>query len=663
MPTYLTPGVYYEPVDTSRGRLTAVRTDITAFIGLAERGPLHIARRIDSWQQFQTLYGGFMPGGYLAYSAKAYFENGGRRAYIVRVAAEDAQTASGLLLGQDGSPTLTIMASSAGNWGNRVQVRLANGRSRATNTYLTQPTDGAASHVASIVGFSVGSLVRLFQKPGGTAEIEAYRVVTAVDPANRRLTWDIPLKLTPAFPGDPVFDLSASIDLETVSFTLTVYEAGEIRALYEDLSIIASHPRYAPAIINLALPEAADAQAPPPLIQVIDNHIGDPPPPSWADWLPDVNATTPQFAVGLLTLSGGTDGLTNLQAADFTGDLSAWERRGLRVLENIEDVSLIACPDILIQPAPPLQFDPLPPPEVDPCLPPCPPPPPSSAPPLPLPIMEQPPQFSEFDIALVQQALVTHCQELADRVALLDPLPAEGTAVLDPSQVLGWRQRFDSSYAALYYAWVLVVDPLRLGGKIVRAIPPSGHVAGVVARTDLRDGVHKAPANEVINWAQGLTLNVTAEWQGILNPAHVNCLRQFPGRGLRVYGARTLSSDTAWRFLNVRRLLILIEKSISFSIQWSVFEPNDFYLRQTLILAISSFLEALWQRGALVGRTVAEAFFVVCDETNNPPEVSEVGQLIIDVGVAPTSPAEFVVLRIGRTRDELEITEQAGLYS
>ncbi|MCB8986640.1 MAG: phage tail sheath family protein [Ardenticatenaceae bacterium] len=662
MPTYLTPGVYYEPVDTSRGRLTAVRTDITAFIGLAERGPLHTARRVDSWQQFQTLYGDCIPGGYLAYSAKAYFENGGRRAYIVRVAADDAQTAVGNLLGRDGNPTLTIAASSAGGWGNRLQVRLANGRSRATTTHLTQPADGSASDVASIVGFPVGSLVRLFQKPGGTAEIEEYRVVTAVAPADRRLIWNAPIKLVPAFVGDPVFDLSAPIDLETITYTLTVYEAGAIRALYEDLGLLPAHPRYAPDLIQL--PEPVDGeQAPPPLIQVTDAHAGDPPPSSWADWLPDVDAATPQFSAGLLTLIGGTDGLTHLQTADFTGDLSATERRGLRALEKIEDVSLVACPDILIQPAPPLQFDPLPPPEVDPCLPPCPPLPPPTAPPPPPVVMEQPPQFSEFEIALVQQAIVTHCELLADRVAILDPLPPQGTAVLDPSQVLGWRQRFDSSYAALYYPWMLVVDPLRLGGQIVRAIPPSGHVAGVIARTDLRDGVHKAPANEITNWAQGLTLDVTAEWQGILNPAHVNCLRLLPGRGLRVFGARTLSSDTAWRFLNVRRLLILIEKSISLSIQWAVFEPNDFYLRQTLILAISSFLQALWQRGALVGSTAEEAFFVLCDETNNPPEVSDAGQLIIDVGVAPTSPAEFVVLRIGRTRDELEITEQAGLYS
>ncbi|MGB5058739.1 MAG: hypothetical protein WBO48_08595, partial [Candidatus Promineifilaceae bacterium] len=341
MPTYLTPGVYYEPVDTSRGRLTAVRTDITAFIGLAQRGPLHTARRIDSWQQFQTLYGDFIPGGYLAYSAKAYFENDGSRAYIVRVAAKDAQTASGELLGRDGTPTLTIAASSAGSWGNRVQVRLANGRSRATTTYLTQPPTGAASSVASIVGFPVGSLVRLFQKPGGTAEIEAYRVVTAVDPTDRCLTWDAPLKLVPAFVGDPVFDLSAPIDLETVTYTLSVLENGEIRAVYEDLSIMPAHERYAPALIRLPEP-LDDEQPPPPLIQVKNAHAGSPPPPSWADWLPDVDAATPQFTAGLLTLIGGTDGLTNLQAADFTGDLSALERRGLRALEKIEDVSLVA---------------------------------------------------------------------------------------------------------------------------------------------------------------------------------------------------------------------------------------------------------------------------------------------------------------------------------
>lgn len=660
MPTYLTPGVYYEPVDTSRGRLTAVRTDITAFIGLAQRGPLHQAKRVDSWQQFQTLFGNFIAGGYLAYSIKAYFENGGRRCYVVRVAADDAATANGQLLGRDGNPTLQITASSAGSWGNRVQVRLANGRSRATQTLGTQPADGAASVVTSVVGYTVGTLVRLFQKPASSAEIEAYRIVTAVDATDRHLTWDTPLPLVPAIPGDPVFDLNAPIDLETITFTLTVYEDGDIRAIYDDLSIIPAHERYAPDVIHVS--ESPDeTAAPPPLIQVFDEHISDPPPSNWADWLPDVDAQTLQFNAGLLTLDGGTDGLTHLQATDFTGDIGAIERRGLRALEKIEEVSLITCPDILIQPTPPLQFDPLPPPEVDPCLPLC-----ASEPlaaPLPAVVTEQPPQFSEFDIALVQQALITHCEQFADRVAILDPLPPQGTAVFDPSQVLEWRRRFDSSYAALYYAWVLVVDPLRLGGQVVRAIPPSGHVTGIIARTDLRDGPHKAPANEVLAWAQGLTVDVTAEWQGILNPAHINCLRYFPGRGFRVYGARTLSSDTAWRFLNVRRLLILIEKSISYSIQWAVFEPNDFYLRQTLTLAISSFLQVLWQKGALVGSTPEEAFFIRCDETNNPSAVTDAGQLIIDIGVAPVSPAEFVVLRIGRTRDELEITEQAGLYS
>ena len=207
----------------------------------------------------------------------------------------------------------------------------------------------------------------------------------------------------------------------------------------------------------------------------------------------------------------------------------------------------------------------------------------------------------------------------------------------------------------------MVRDPLRLGGQRVRAIPPSGHVAGVIAQTDLAIGVHRAPANIALRWIHGTTLDITAEWQGILNPAHVNCLRHFPGRGYRVYGARTLSSDTTWRFLNVRRLLLMLETAVSYAIQWAVFEPNNFYLRQTVTLTITSFLNALWQRGALVGNTEEEAFFVRCDEENNPSFIIDSGQLIVDIGVAPAQPAEFVIFRIGRTQDELEITEQIGV--
>ncbi len=656
MPEYLTPGVYYEPTDATRGGISAVRTDIAAFVGLAERGPLHTAWPVESWRQFQSVFGDFSGNAYLAYCVKAFFENGGRRGYIVRVAHGDAARAQGELIGMDGSPTLRIRASSEGRWGNRLQVRLANGRSEATQTSGSQPADGSASAVASVVGFPPGSLVRLFQR-NLSGDIEAYRVVQRVEPVGGYLVWDSPLDVLPMVLAG--FDLAAPIDLETVTFSLAVYENGRLRALCPDLSIVPQGERYAPAIINLPADPLQRRREPLPLIEVEDLHAGLLL-PTWQDWLPDVDAATPDFSAGTLSLRCGADGLANLQALDFTGDPGA-SATGLRVLEMEEEVSLVAIPDILIRPAPPTVYDPLPQPEPDPCID-CPPPPGVlPLPPGPCPdIAEQPPVFSRSQVLWVQQQLVLHCETQADRVALIDPPEPGGAQVFDPSQVMGWRQQFDSSYAALYYPWVLVTDPLRLGGQVVRAIPPSGHAAGVIARTDRSVGAHKAPANALLEWAQGFSLEVSEEWQALLNPLGINCLRALPGRGLRVYGARTLSSDPAYRFLNVRRLLLLIRRALYISLQWAVFEPHDFYLRQALLLAISGFLAALRRKGALAGATPDQAFFVRCDEENNPPADVALGRLVVDIGVAPVHPAEFVVLRIGRTEDELEITELNG---
>lgn len=659
MPLYQTPGVYFESSDIGRKGITAVRTDIAAFVGLAERGPLHLPWPVESWRQFQTLFGDFVPFGYLAYAVKAFFDNGGRRCYIVRVAAADARHASGDLVGMDGLPTLRIRANSPGRWGNKLQVRLAEAKSSATQTQGQPTGDGATSVVDSIVGFQVGTLVRLFQH-NGSGTIEAYRAITSVDPVGRSFRWDAALKLAPSFAGDPVFNLTQPIELESVAFTLSVYEQGRLRAIYDDLSIVPFHTRYAPAVINMNLADPEDRRQALPLIQIDDLHAGATP-PQWGDWLPDANAATASFQQGVLSLQCGMDGLTALTAQDFTGDPSADQRTGLRTLELEPEVALVAVPDILIQPLPPVRRDPTPPPKFNLCIESPPPPAPLPLPPLLCPdVEEQPPTFDTTDIALVQQAVVLHCQTLADRFALLDPLPPSDTN-FDPSLVLQWRYQFDSSYAALYYPWVLVPDPLQLGGQVVRAVPPSGHVAGVMARTDTTLGVHVAPANAVLEWTQGFTEDVSAEWQAILNPAHVNCLRALPGHGLRVYGARTVSSEALLRFVNVRRTLLMIEKALDLSLQWTVFEPHDVLLRQSVSLVIASFLTALWQQGALAGRDPEQAFFVRCDDVNNPPDVVALGQLIVDVGVAIVHPSEFVVVRINRAREELMITEPSGV--
>jgi phage tail sheath protein FI len=227
------------------------------------------------------------------------------------------------------------------------------------------------------------------------------------------------------------------------------------------------------------------------------------------------------------------------------------------------------------------------------------------------------------------------------------------------AEVQEWRKRFESQrgFAALYYPWVRVVDPLHLDGRPVRAVPPCGHVAGIYARSDLTVGVHRAPANFELFWAADVTAGVTDETQGVLNPDGINCLRAFPGRGIRLYGGRTVSSDPDWRYVNVRRLMVMIEEAVDEATQWAVFEPHDFNLRQTLVLSVSSFLETLWRQGALAGTSTDEAFYVKCDEVTNPPPSVDAGRIVTEVGVAPTKPAEFIVFRVGRTREELELIE------
>jgi len=199
---------------------------------------------------------------------------------------------------------------------------------------------------------------------------------------------------------------------------------------------------------------------------------------------------------------------------------------------------------------------------------------------------------------------------------------------------------------------------LKLGGNPVRTIPACGHVAGLYARSDFEVGPHKAPANGELFWAEDVTAAINDDEQATLNPEGINCIRAFPGRGIRVYGARTVSSDPDWRYINVRRLMMMIEAAVDLSTQWAVFEPNNFNLRRSLILSVSGFLETLWRRGALVGESAEEAFYIKCDETNNPPEIVNQGKILTEIGVAPTHPAEFIIFRVGRTLEELEIVER-----
>lgn len=318
---------------------------------------------------------------------------------------------------------------------------------------------------------------------------------------------------------------------------------------------------------------------------------------------------------GAFALTGGSDAhsaVTALNPQTFIG--SAGERSGIAGLEAVDEVTMLAVPDLMS------------------CL--------------------RRGLLDREGVKAVQLAMIAHCELMGDRVAVLDTPPD-----LNAQQVRDWRvdeAGYDSKYAAVYWPWVSVLDPL--SGKQA-PMPPSGHVAGVWARSDDTRGVHKAPANEVVRGALSLELALTRREHDQLNPLGINCIRAFPGQGIRIWGARTLSSDPEWRYLNVRRLFNYVEKSILSGTSWVVFEPNDPKLWDSVKRTITMFLRGVWREGALFGRTPDDAFYVKCDEENNPAEARDQGILTVEIGISAVKPAEFVVFRISQFADGASLDE------
>ena len=239
----------------------------------------------------------------------------------------------------------------------------------------------------------------------------------------------------------------------------------------------------------------------------------------------------------------------------------------------------------------------------------------------------------------IAKAIVAHCEKMRFRFAVIDSEKNQSsTTALNPRNTIT-----DSSYAGFYYPWIVTSDP-RTGARTL--VPPGGHVLGVFARTDTERGVFKAPANEIVRGALALEYDINDGMQDDLNPKGVNAVRSFPGRGIRVWGARTITSNALWKYVSVRRLFIFLERSIYEGTQWVVFEPNDPRLWARVIDTIRLFLRGQWRLGALFGRTEEEAFFITCDETTMSQDDILNGRLICEIGIAPVRPAEFVIFRI-----------------
>ncbi|HEX6874839.1 MAG TPA: phage tail sheath subtilisin-like domain-containing protein [Nocardioidaceae bacterium] len=246
-------------------------------------------------------------------------------------------------------------------------------------------------------------------------------------------------------------------------------------------------------------------------------------------------------------------------------------------------------------------------------------------------------------------AIVAHCALMQDRVAVLDGVQPTKVDSVKPEEINLNGQSSAGSYAALYYPWLRTAGPDPSGA--LHTVPPSGHVAGVFARSDARRGVHKAPANEPVLGAVDLTVRYSKQDQAVLGPVGINLLRPIGG-AVTVWGARTLSNDVSTRYVSTQRYLCFLRDTITAGTQWAVFEPNGTSLWKALTRNVTDFLRGQWQDGALLGETAEQAFYVRCDEATNPPASRDLGRVVVEVGVAIVRPAEFIVFRVQQTSGE-----------
>ena len=619
----LAPGVYFEKVESGISPVSRVRMDIPGFAGICERGPVDTPLRINSLKEFTFYFGDPVPDGILAYSLRGFFDNGGQTCYVTRIANIDEATCASKIIYDRNDETaglrqqaMKITAINEGRWGANIEIDIWSS-SRASTTcsgFLhDEPVSGYDSAVVrSARYFEQGSVVTI-RYSNLSGDIKQVVVeLTEVDSSSGVIKWT----------GGTLLNVDGDRDITftTMEFNLILSYRDEIRETFTFLSMNPSHTRYFVDMINgeSVLVTVEDLHSitlvPYNVPQVIKKHNG----------MPDNR------------LEGGANGIETLASEDFTG--SELSRRGLATFESIDDITSLAVPDIVYSQKDvvwsTIQSDPC---EDD--------------------VFESSEVYSthslgENEIDKIHAALITQCEKLGDRVAVLD-FP-EGLEIED---ILMWRKKYNSKYAFVYYPWIEVPDPLKINETGVRLIPQSGHMLGIYAKSDATYGVHKAPANEIVSNCTGLEVVYSDSQQVQLNHEGINCIRSFPGRGIRVWGARTLSYDPLWRYVNVRRLLIMIEKSIDQSTQWAVFESNDFNLRLGLWNTTTWFLREIWKEGGLAGATQDEAFVVTCSEKNNPPEVIDAGQVITDILVAPTVPAEFITVRIMKSEGAAEIME------
>jgi len=632
MPEYLAPGVYIEEVSYRAKSIEGVSTSVCGYVGPTRYGPVGgEPELLTSFADFDRIYGGLdglefqvNPGrekqiNYVAHAVRAFFDNGGSKLYVTRIYEPDSDSTpppadAGKATGGPG--TGGIIARFPGRAGEmfirfsvKVSANLLSGDVQG-NPRLSGVTEFDVVYIHQIPGTALVNPVAdgFYDVRGSGDQLRLSNASVSAFAISR---------LTPVS--------RYSVHLITVS--VSVLRPGQF-SVEELIGVFSLDPQSLTAVTDYfkSVPDSRNRFLHVPFALRNSSSTGS----ALATWLLGTGIVDPihrtvapdtELAAGsphmprplaseldvTYTLTNGSDG--RIPAANtFQGSDTGLEKTGLETFADIDEISIVAAPGCSGQ----------------------------------LNALRSG-NGNDARASQITQSLLTHCERMRYRVAVLD---SPDNFVL--SDVRNFRGKFDSKYGALYYPWVTVLDPTDRDGRREIELPPSGFVTGIYARTDVERGVFKAPANEVVRGAIGFELLLNKAQQDILNPDGVNCFRFFVGRGFRLWGARTISSDPEWKYISVRRYFAYLEHSIDKGTQWAVFENNSDPLWANIRRTVEDFLFNEWKNGALIGLKPEEAFFVRCDRTTMTQNDLDNGRLICMVGVAVVKPAEFVIFRIGQ---------------
>lgn len=612
MPEYLTPGSYVEEASFRSRSIAGVPTSTSGFAGLTRYGPVHYPdgpgeaqpRLVTSYLEFERVYGGLAPlalasgtrTAYLAHAARAYFDNGGQRLYVSRVyvpaAGKSVRECTASLLVSTATGSARWWARWPGRDGNVVIDVQAVRSENLAFEHAHDPNDLQARDRWGLQAKRVSAGAVLEVVPSG--EIPASDNAPLLAGRLRVVEHDQDGRQRFVDSSGASEVLPAGSQLSLVELQMTVSGPDGRVDVYRQLATHPAQRRFIGKLLGLDNPEDEHAAV----------HL---------DWTPgDHRFAAAALAIGLQSaekcLGGGVDG--ELPSPDAFGGaavdpaVAGQSASGLAALGAFDDIAIVALPDGGTMPTP-------------------------------------------DEVQAVAGQLIHHAEQHRYRIALVDA--ARNSSLSD---VRSFRGQFDSQYAALYHPWVEVPDPLAAPapGESPRTLllPPSGFIAGIYARSDSERGVHKAPANEIVRGLTRFEFDIGKSQQDVLNAEGINCLRHFEGRGYRVWGARTMSADPEWKYVSLRRLCIYIEHSIDKATQWVVFEPNSERLWVSIRSSIENFLQGLWRDGALIGAKPEEAYFVRCDRSTMSQNDLDNGRMICLIGIAPSRPAEYLMLRIGQ---------------